>query len=72
MLEYQLKYDKNGKVRYLMKQAGANVAGVMSYEQAIKKIGGEMPWVSEEFEDYPLTGDGVFFFDAMYRVTEDE
>ena len=69
MLEYQLKYDKNGKVRYLMKQKGANVAGVMSYEQAIKKIGGEMPWVSEEFEDYPLTSDGVFFFDAMYRVT---
>lgn len=71
MLEYQLKYDKNGKVRYLMKQAGANVAGVMSYEQAIKKIGGEMPWVTDEFEDYPLTGDGVFFFDAMYRVTEE-
>ena len=70
MLDYQLKIDAKGNVRYLMKQDGANVAGVMSYEQAIKKIGGEQPWVTEEFETFPVTADGVFYFDAMYRVTE--
>ena len=69
MLEYQLKVDANGNVRYLMKQEGANVAGKMAFAQAKTMIGMEMPWVTEEFADYPLTSDGVYFFDAMYRVT---
>lgn len=72
MLEYQLKADKDGKVRYLMKQAGANVAARTTYREALRMIGGEAPYVTHEFEDYPLTADGVYYFDAMYRLTEDE
>ena len=72
MLEYQLKTDKDGNVRYLMKQKGANVVGKMAYAQAVTMVGCEMPYVTEEFEEYPVTSDGVYFFDAMYRVIEDE
>ena len=71
MLEYQLKADADGNVRYLMKQAGANVAGKMAFAQAVTAVGCGTPWVTEEFEEYPLTSDGVYFFDAMYRVIED-
>ena len=72
MLEYQLKTDANGNVRYLMKQNSANVAGRMAYAQAVTMVGCGTPAVTEEFADYPLTGDGVYFFDAMYRVTEED
>lgn len=72
MLDYQLKIDANGNVRYLMKQDGANVAGVMAFAQAKTMIGCGTPAVTEEFAEYPLTSDGVYFFDAMYRVSEDE
>ena len=72
MLEYQLKIDADGNVRYLMNQKGANVAGKMAFAQAVRIIGGEMPYVTEAFAEYPLTSDGVYFFDAMYRVTEDD
>lgn len=71
MLEYQLKYDKDGNVRYLMKQKGANVAGRMAYAQAVTMIGCGTPAVTEEFEEYPMTSDGVYYFDAAYRVRDD-
>lgn len=70
MLDYQLKIDAGGNVRYLMKQDGANVAGKMAFEKALKLLSKGTPMVTEEFEAFPVTADGVFYFDAMYRVTE--
>ena len=73
MLEYQLKVEKDdGLVRYLMKQDGANVVCAMPYANAMKIVKKGTPRVTEEFFDYPLTSDGVYYFDAMYRLTPDK
>ena len=74
-LDYALKATtENGQfvVRYLMKQRDCNVVGKMPYEGAENMLKRGNVRVSAEFEGYPLTADGVFFFAAMYRLMQDE
>lgn len=73
-VDYMLQYRWGGgdMIRYLMKQKGANVTGKMPYRDAMNILKQGEAYVTDEFEGYPLTADGVYYFDAMYRVYEDE
>lgn len=54
-------------VKYLMKQNGGNVEGKTSFQSAIWMLTNDkkkVPHMSEEFPGYPLTADGVYFFDG--------
>ena len=54
-------------VRYLMKQKGGNVTGCTSPESALWMLTNDkkkVPHMSEEFPEYPLTADGIYFFDG--------
>ena len=60
-------------VRYLMKQKGGNVTGCTSPESAMWMLTNDKskkPRMAEEFAEYPLTADGVYFFDG--KVEGDE
>lgn len=60
-------------VRYLMKQKGGNVTGCTTLESATWMLTNDRsknPRMSEEFPGYPLTADGVYFFDG--KVEGDE
>ena len=73
-VDYMLQYrwGEGDMIRYLMKQNGANVTGKMPYRDAMNILKQGEVYVTDEFEGYPLTADGVYYFDAMYRVYEDE
>ena len=61
-------------VRYLMRQKDGNVTGHTSPESAMWMLTNDRkkaPHMSEEFPAYPLTADGVYYFDAAYRVRDD-
>ena len=70
MNEYNLKVnEETGKVRYVMVQKVGNVLSETPYESALwmlndgaKKHGGVR--MTDEFEGYPLTADGVYFFET--------
>jgi len=54
-------------VRYLMKQKGGNVEGKTSPKSAIWMLTNDkakVPHMTEEFPGFPLTADGVYFFDG--------
>ena len=54
-------------VRYLMKQKGGNVTGHTSMKSAMWMLTNDrakVPHITEEFPGYPLTADGVYFFDG--------
>ena len=54
-------------VRYLMKQKCGNVTGCTSPESALWMLTNDKakkPRMSDEFPGYPLTADGVYFFDG--------
>lgn len=60
-------------VKYLMKQKGGNVTGCTSPESAMWMLTNDRskkPRMAEEFAEYPLTADGVYFFDG--KVEGDE
>ena len=65
MAEYTLKVDEaTGKVRYLMKQNGANVVGETSLESALWMLKQGKVRRSEAFEGFQVTSDGVYFFQS--------
>ena len=65
MAEYTLKVNEaTGKVRYLMKQNGANVTGETSVQSAMWMLKRGEVERTDEFEGYPLTADGVYFFEG--------
>ena len=78
MNEYNLKVNEaTGKVRYVMVQKGGNVQGETPYESALwmlndgaKKHGGVR--MTDEIEGYPLTADGVYFFERVEPGTAGE
>ena len=54
-------------VRYLMKQKGGNVEGKTSPKSAMWMLTNDkakVPHMTEEFPGFPLTADGVYFFDG--------
>ena len=54
-------------VRYLMKQKGGNVEGKTSPQSAMWMLTNDkskVPHMTEEFPGFPLTADGVYFFDG--------
>ena len=65
MNEYNLKVNEaTGKVRYVMVQKGGNVQGETSLEGALWMLKRGTAWTSDEIEGYPLTADGVYFFET--------
>lgn len=65
MKDFGLKVNEaTGKVRYLMKQNGANVTGETSVQSAMWMLKHGKVKRSEEFEGFPLTADGVYFFEG--------
>ena len=66
-VEYLLK-DYPGGVPYIMKQGRDAVKGAMPFDVAKGIMDGGTPRISNEFEGYPITADGVYFFTAMYRI----
>ena len=65
MAEYTLKVNEaTGKVRYLMKQSGANVVGETSVQSAMWMLKRGEVKRTDEFEGFPLTADGVYFFEG--------
>lgn len=60
-------------VRYLMKQKGGNVEGKTSPKSAMWMLTNDkakVPHMSEEFPGFPLTADGVYYFDGEVEETE--
>ena len=54
-------------VRYLMKQKGGNVEGMTSPNSAMWMLTNDkakVPHMTQEFPGFPLTADGVYFFDG--------
>lgn len=54
-------------VRYLMKQKGGNVEGKTSPKSAMWMLTNDkakVPHMTEEFPGFPLTADGVYYFDG--------
>lgn len=54
-------------VRYLMKQKGGNVLGQTSPGSAMWMLTNDkkkVPHMTDEFPGFPLTADGVYFFDG--------
>ena len=55
-------------IGYLMKQKDCIVTGVTGYESAMWMLTNDKskaPRMSDEFEGYPLTADGIYFFDGQ-------
>ena len=71
MLNYILKIDEHGEVRYLMKQTNCAVAGKMPFDSAmhILKSGGKIR-ASEIYEGFPITSDNKYFFEGEYEEDE--
>lgn len=60
-------------VRYLMKQKGGNVEGKTSPKSAMWMLTNDkskVPHMTEEFQGFPLTADGVYFFDGAVEDGE--
>lgn len=60
-------------VRYLMKQKGGNVEGKTSPQSAMWMLTNDkakVPHMTEEFPGFPLTADGVYFFDGKVEDGE--
>lgn len=60
-------------VRYLMKQRGGNVTGCTSPESALWMLTNDkakVPHMTEEFPGFPVTADGVYFFDGKVESEE--
>ena len=67
MIDYMLKMDNAGMVRYLMEQKDCNVTGTMPIQNACDMLRNGAVNASDRHPGYPITADGTFFFDAMYR-----
>ena len=63
MLNYILKINEHGEVRYIM----------MSFDAAmgVLKRGGKIR-AMEAYEGYPITSDGTYFFEGEYEYDETE
>ena len=64
---YSVMVGDKPMVRYLMKQKGGNVEGKTSPKSAMWMLTNDKakaPHMSEEFPGFPLTADGVYFFDG--------
>ena len=60
-------------VRYLMKQKGGNVEGKTSPQSAMWMLTNDkakVPHMTEEFPGFPLTADGVYFFNGRVESGE--
>lgn len=76
MVDYILNRDENGMVRYLYgKDKQYPVVGRTKWESARWMLENDKKRelrMSEEFEGFPLTADGVYFFDGAVSVGESE
>ena len=73
MVDYVLKRDENGMVRYLYRNDGEHpYVGKTKIESAEWMLGQGEVRVSEEYEGFPVTANGMYFFEAEVGVKEDE
>ena len=64
---YSVMVGDKPMVKYLMKQKGGNVLGQTSPGSAMWMLTNDrkkVPHMTEEFPGFPLTADGVYFFDG--------
>ena len=75
MSDYILNRDAEGKVGYLYVNDGKHpVVGRTKFENARWMIGNDkrkVPRMSGEYAGYPLTADGVYFFDGAIEQADD-
>ena len=69
-IDWELRKTREGTVRYLMVQDGCTVTGMAPCDAALKMLWGKDVYASNAYEGYPLTADGVYYFDGVYRVYE--
>lgn len=73
MVDYVLKRDENGMVRYLYRNDGKHpYVGKTKIESAEWMLRQGEVRVSEEYEGFPVTANGMYFFEAEVGVKEDE
>ena len=76
MVDYILNRDENGMVRYLYgKDKRYPYVGKTKWESARWMLENDKTRelrMSEEYEGFPLTADGVYFFDGALAVSESE
>lgn len=73
--DYMLRLNSNYPectISYIMKQDTCSVTGSMSLGAAVRIINQGKARISDEYPDYPLTADGVYYFPAMYRIFDDD
>lgn len=75
MVDYILNRDENGMVRYLYgKDKRYPYVGKTKWESARWMLENDRSRelrMSEEYEGFPLTADGVYFFDGCMQVVAD-
>lgn len=73
MVDYILNRDENGMVRYLYKYDGKHpYVGKTRLESAEWMLRQGEVRVSEEYEGFPVTANGQYFFDAEIKGEGDE
>lgn len=66
VLNIRFDRDSNRRmVRYLMRQKAANVINWMPFETAVEMLKQGTAHVSDLYQDFPITADDVYYFDAM-------
>lgn len=64
MSDYKLRKDADGRVGYVYKNDGTHpVYGKTKLEAAKWMLGRGTARMSDEFEGFPLTSDGMYFFE---------
>lgn len=73
MVDYILNRDENGMVRYMYRNEGKHpYVGKCKLESAEWMLRQGEVVVSEEYEGFPVTANGMYFFEADVGVKEDE
>ena len=68
MVDYVLKRDENGMVRYLYRNDGKHpYVGLTKIESAEWMLRQGEVRVSEEYEGFPVTANGMYFFEAEIK-----
>lgn len=68
MVDYVLKRDENGMVRYLYRNDGKHpYVGFTKIESAEWMLRQGEVVVSEEYEGFPVTANGKYFFEAEVK-----
>lgn len=73
MLDYKLDRNEQGMVHYLYKNDGKHpYVGYCKLESAEWMLRQGEVRASEEYEGFPVTANGMYFFEAEVGVKEDE